>query len=62
MNPGLNDSWYNPVTDGDIILSFANCNSGNVEYDIPSIGQAGIVPIRRIVDDNIALCEQLSGL
>ena len=35
--------------------------STRVEYDIPSISQSGTVPIERIVHDNIALCEQVSG-
>ncbi len=45
------------VSDGTITLTFTDCESGTVEYDIPSIGQQGTVPIQRIVGDNIALCE-----
>lgn len=45
------------VTDGTIILTFADCTSGTVEYDIPSIGRKGTVPIQRVVGDNIAFCE-----
>lgn len=48
-----------PGSDGTIILSFDSCNSGIVEYDIPSISLHGIVPIKRVADDNIALCEAL---
>ena len=48
------------VHDGTIILSFADCENGTVEYDIPSIGQSGTVPIKRVVSDNIALCETLN--
>lgn len=47
--------------DGTIILSFSDCGSGLVEYDIPSINQQGSVPIERVADDNIALCEALIG-
>lgn len=47
------------VTDGSINLSFDSCSSGLVEYDIPSIGQQGTVPIQRVADDNVALCESL---
>jgi len=43
--------------DGTIILTFEGCDSGTVEYDIPSIGKQGFVPIQRIVKDNIELCE-----
>ena len=47
------------VNDGTIILTFTDCSNGTVEYDIPSIGQQGLVPIQRVVGDNIALCEAL---
>ena len=46
-------------SDGTIILTFTDCNTGTVEYDIPSIGRKGTVPIKRIARDNIALCEAL---
>jgi len=49
------------VADGTIILTFDTCSSGTVEYDIPSIGASGIVPIQRIVGDNIAWCESLAA-
>jgi formylglycine-generating enzyme required for sulfatase activity len=49
-----------PGSDGTIILTFDGCNSGTVEYDIPSIDRQGIVPIQRVVNDNIALCEALN--
>jgi len=48
------------VNDGTIILTFTDCTSGTVEYDIPSIGQTGLVPIQRVVNDNVALCESLA--
>ncbi len=49
------------IGDGTIILTFSDCSSGTVEYDIPSIGQQGTVPIQRVAADNIALCEALVG-
>jgi len=49
------------VKDGSIILTFTGCNSGTVEYDIPALGLSGIVPIQRVADDNIALCEVLQS-
>ena len=48
------------VLDGTITLTFSDCESGLVEYDIPSINQSGTVPIERVVDDNIALCEEFA--
>ncbi len=47
------------VDDGSILLSFKDCNSGVVEYDIPSINRQGTIPIERIAHDNIGLCETL---
>lgn len=51
-----------PGSDGIIVLTFNSCNSGTVEYDIPSINRQGMVPIRRVADDNIVLCEALNTL
>ena len=48
------------VPDGTITLTFENCNSGSVEYNITSINQQGSVPIKRVANDNIALCESLA--
>ena len=47
------------VIDGSITLSFDSCNSGTVAYEITSIGLTGTVPIQRVANDNIALCEAL---
>jgi len=47
-------------SDGTITLTFGDCNSGLVDYDITSIGQRGSIPIQRIANGNIALCEALS--
>lgn len=49
-----------PGSDGTLILTFDSCSSGTIEYDIPSINRQGIVPIQRVANDNIALCEVLS--
>jgi endonuclease I len=48
-----------PGSDGTITLTFDDCNSGTVEYDIPSIERQGIVPIQRIATDNVVICEAL---
>jgi DNA-binding beta-propeller fold protein YncE len=48
-------------SDGTLILTFENCNSGTVEYDIPSIDMQGTVRIQRVADDNIGLCQKLSA-
>ena len=46
--------------DGTLTLIFENCNSAVVEYDITSINRQGSVPIQRVANDNIALCEALA--
>lgn len=48
-------------SDGTILLTFQSCNSAVVEYDIPSINRKGSIPIRRIANDNILLCEALNS-
>ena len=50
----------NKEADGTIILTFTDCSSGTIEYDIPSIGQTGLVPIQRVAADNVALCVALA--
>ena len=45
--------------DGTITLTFENCNSAIVDYDITSIDRQGSVVVQRVADDNIALCEAL---
>ena len=50
-----------PGSDGTITLTFSGCDSGLVEYDIPSIDRQGSVPIERVAGDNISLCEALTG-
>ena len=49
-----------PGTDGTITLTFDNCESGMVEYDIPSINRTGVVPIQRVAGDNVVLCQVLN--
>lgn len=48
-----------PGADGTIIVTFENCNSATIEYDITSIDKQGVVPIQRIAGDNLMLCEAL---
>lgn len=50
-----------PGSDGTIVLTFDNCEAGTVEYNIPSINRQGTVPIQRVANDNVELCEALAG-
>jgi len=45
---------------GTITLTFEDCSTGTIVYNIPSISRQGTVPIQRIANDNVALCEALS--
>lgn len=47
--------------DGTMIVEFKNCTEGTVTYDIPSIERQGVVPIKRVANDNIPLCEALEA-
>ena len=47
--------------DGEIMLEFSTCNAGTITYDIPSIDRQGVVPIERIVLDNVPLCYLLDN-
>ena len=47
--------------DGTITLTFSDCSSGLIEYNIPSIDRQGSVPIERVANDNVALCEVLTS-
>ena len=55
-----NNAVVESVADGTIILTFEDCATGLVEYDITSIDKQGSVPIQRIALDNQALCEALA--
>ena len=46
-------------SDGILILRFDNCSAGTVEYDITSIDAQGVVPIARVANDNVSLCNDL---
>jgi hypothetical protein len=48
-----------PGSDGTINLKFQTCNTGTIEYDIPSINRRGMVPIQRVANDNVKICEAL---
>jgi hypothetical protein len=47
--------------EGTITLTFQDCTSGTVEYEFTSAAVSGSVPISRLADDNVALCELLSN-
>ena len=50
-----------PAGIGTLVLEFADCSNGMASYDIPSLGMSGEIPIQRIVEDNVPLCEVLAA-
>lgn len=50
------------VPDGTFQVSFSDCGHGQVEFAIPSSGKNGVIPIERISNDNVPLCEELAGI
>jgi len=50
-----------PAGDGSMTIEFSGCTQGLVSYEITSLGLSGEIPIQRIVDDNVDLCESLGS-
>jgi len=48
-----------PGTVGSMEVIFKSCSGGLVKYNIPGLELMGEVPIQRIANDNVALCEAL---
>lgn len=46
--------------DGSIEVIFNGCLSGTVDYDLGTAGGTGVVPIQRIANDSLNLCEELT--
>lgn len=44
---------------GTITVTFEGCNAAVLVYDLPGPGVSGEIPLRRVVTDNVALCEAL---
>ena len=49
-----------PEAVGRLLLRFDDCTRGSALYDLPGWGLRGIIPIERIVDDNVAICRALA--
>ena len=46
---------------GSMTVTFGDCTAGIVDYSFNDSSLTGSIPIQRIVNDNVALCEQLSN-
>jgi hypothetical protein len=50
-----------PAPYGNMTVSFSDCNNGLINYDLTEVGEAGSIPITRVVSENIAVCEESLG-
>jgi hypothetical protein len=50
-----------PERVGRVLIRFSDCENGVVSYRLTAENRSGEIPIRRIVPDNVALCEALSA-
>lgn len=46
---------------GTITIVFLSCNEAILTYNFPGVGLSGQMTLKRVVNDNVALCEMLSG-
>ena len=62
-NSGMIFDSATPLTeqmqDGDMTVRFTDCANGNVEYDLGSTNVTGNVPIQRLANDAVSLCNSL---
>jgi DNA-binding beta-propeller fold protein YncE len=49
-----------PGSQGTITLTFKDCKTGTVDYDLTAAGLSGSVPIQRLAEDNVPLCESFA--
>ena len=50
-----------PAGDGTLVIEFVDCTEALATYEITSLDISGVIPLERIVTDNVSLCEVLSN-
>ena len=58
--PPVNTPDNPPTLIGTMEITWTDCNTAEVRYDLTSPERSGMIPIERITLDNVALCEALS--
>lgn len=48
------------TVDGSILVQFSDCRTGLITYDLPAAGLSGQIPVQRVAEDNVKLCESLA--
>jgi len=57
-NPSASASNSQPGTYGTMTITFEDCSTGQVVYNLTGLGLSGTIPIRRIANNNVPACEQ----
>ena len=47
----------NPAPVGSMVITWSDCNTAELSYDMADLGLTGNIPLQRIVLDNVPLCE-----
>ena len=50
-----------PAGDGTLVIEFVDCTEALATYEITSLDISGVIPLERIVSDNVPYCEVLSN-
>jgi len=50
-----------PAGDGTLVIEFVDCTEALATYEITSLDISGVIPLERIVLDNVPLCEVLAN-
>jgi probable HAF family extracellular repeat protein len=50
-----------PAGDGTLTIEFADCSNAIATYEITSASLSGTIPLERIANDNVTLCETLAS-
>ena len=48
--------------DGTVTVNMTDCAHGTIHFDIDSANRQGDIPIQRLANDNVPLCQSLDGL
>ena len=63
--PGFTDSKTEhalPISgDGTLVIEFVDCTNALATYEITSLDISGVIPLERIVSDNVPLCLVLAN-
>lgn len=49
----------NQATNGSLDVEFYDCNTGQITYDLGSVGASGVIPIQRVTNFNSRTCQTL---